>query len=152
MKLQAHLPTVSISERDLHVAMIALVSLFGAAVLVLALQSGGLLDNPLLEQQEMSPITGSQISAAHRVSLDLHLWSPPISPWKRFSVAHPLPATVASAQRFSIGSDARGAFKVAGDAALGDMLGQKETLPQLKPRSDRLLLMLMLFGLDKRRG
>ncbi len=49
MKLQAHLPAVSIGARDWRGAKIALVSLFGAAVLLLVLQSGVLLDNPLLE-------------------------------------------------------------------------------------------------------
>jgi hypothetical protein len=49
MKLQAHMPTFSIGARDWHAAMITLASLFGAAVLLLALQSGVLLNSPLLE-------------------------------------------------------------------------------------------------------
>lgn len=145
MKLQAHLPTFDIGPRDWHATMIALVSLFGAAVLLLALQASVLLNNPLLERLQTSPIQ-------HRVSLDLHLSNPPISPSEQFSVAHPLPASVASSQRFSIGLDARAGFEVSGDAALRNMLAEKGTVPQLKPRNDRLLLMLMLLRLDTRRG
>lgn len=152
MKRQAHLPIVTIGERDWHAAMIALVSLLGAAALLLTLQSGALLNNPLLGQLRTSPIIGPQISVAHPVSLDLHLWSPPISPWKRFSVAHPLPANVASSQRFSIGMDDRALFKTFGETALRDMLAEKATVPELKPRNDRLMLMLMLLRLDTRRS
>ena len=145
MKLQAHMPTFSIGARDWHAAMITLASLFGAAVLLLALQSGVLPNSPLLE--------GLQTSAVpHRVSLDLHLSHPPIGPWERFSVAHPLPGYVASSQRFSIGMDARAVFEASGDAALRNLLAEKGTVPRLKPRSDRLMLMLMLLGLDKRRS
>lgn len=145
MKLQAHLPTFGIGPRDWHAAMIALASLFGAAVLLLALQSGVLPNSPLLE--------GLQTPAVpHRVSLDLHLSHPPIRPWERFSVAHPLPANVASSQRFSIGMDARPVFEASGDAALRNLLAEKGTVPRLKPRSDHLMLMLMLLRLDRRRG
>jgi hypothetical protein len=145
MKMQAHLPTFGIGPRDWHAAMIALASLFGAAVLLLALQSGVVLSNPLLVRLQTSPIS-------HRVSLDLHLWNPPISPSERFSVAHPLPGNVASSQRLSIGMDARAVFGVSGDAVLRNMSAEKGTVPRLKPRSDRLMLMLMLLGLDKRRS
>src|ERR1039457_4872006 len=134
MKLQAHLPTFGIGPRDWHAEMIALVSLFGAAVLLLALQAGVLLNNPLLEGLQTSPIH-------HRISLDLHLSNPPISPAERFSVAHPQPANVASAQRFSIGMDARAVFEASGDVALRNLLAEKGTVPRLKPRSDRLMLM-----------
>jgi len=151
MKLEAHLPTVNIGARDWHAAMIALVSLFLAAVLLLALQSGVLLHNPLLERLQTSPTVRPQISVIHRVSLDLHLPNHPISPWKRFSVAHPLPANVASSQRFSIGINARVVFEAFGEAALADLLADERTMPQLKPRKDRLLLTLMLLGLDTRR-
>ncbi len=145
MKLQAHMPTFGIGPRDWHAAMIALASLFGAAVLLLALQSGVLPNSPLLEGLQTSPIP-------HRVSLDLHLWNPPISPSGRFSVAHPLPGYVASAQRFSIGMEARAVFEASGDAALRNLLAEKGTVPQVKPHSDRLILMLMLLGIDKRRS
>jgi len=152
MKLQAHLPTISIGAWDWHAAMIALASLFGAAMLLLALQWDMLLNNPLPDRMRTSPIAAPQISVPHRVPLGLHLSNHPISPWKRFSVAHPLPANVASAQRFSIGTDARGVFEVFGDAALRRISADENTLPQLKPRNDRLLLMLILLGLDTRRG
>jgi hypothetical protein len=139
------LPTFGIGPQDWHAAMIALISLFGAALLLLALQSGVVLSNPLLERLQTSPIS-------RRISLDLHLWNPPISPSERFSVAHPLSANVASSQRFSIGMHARAVFEVSGDAVLRNMSAEKETVPQVKPRSDRLMLMLMLLRLDTRRG
>jgi hypothetical protein len=154
MKLQAHLPTVSIGARDWRAAMIALVSLFGASMLLLALQSGVLLNNPLLERLGTSPIIHPHINVLnvpHRVSLDLHLWAHPSSPWERFSVAHSLPANVASSQRFSIGVEARVAFEVFGEAALGAMLADERTVRQFKPRRDRLLLMLMLLRLHTHR-
>lgn len=119
-------------------------------MLLLALQSGVLLNDPLLERLQTSPII-PQISVPHRVSLDLQLWNHPISSWKRFSVGHPLPANVASSQRFSIGMDARVVFEVFGAAALRDMLGEKGTVPQLKPRNDRLLVILMLLRLHTHR-
>ena len=148
MKLQAHLPTFSIGPRDWHAAMIALVSLLGAVVLLVSLQSGVLSNNLLF-----SPLqTSSTIGVPPRVSLDLHLWNPPIGSWERFSVAHPLPANVASSQQFSIAVGSRAVFAVFGEAALHNMLAQKEPVPQLKPRNDRLILMLMLLGLNKRRS
>ncbi len=147
MKLQAHLPD-SIGPRDLHAGMIALVSLFAAAVLLLALQSGTLLNNPLVERSQTSPT----ISTTHSVSLDLHLWNPPISPWERFSVGHPLPANAALSHQFSIGMDARAGFELSGDAAHRDILAEKGTVPEIKPRSNRLILMLMLLRLDTRRS
>lgn len=151
MKLRAHIP-VSIGTRIWHAAMIALGSFFGATVLLLALQSGVLLNNPLLERLRTSPIIRPQISVPHRVSLDLRLWNHPISPWKRFSVSHPLPANAASSQGFSIGTDARVVFGLFGDAALRGMSPGERTVRQLKPRNDRLLLILMLLRLDTRRS
>jgi hypothetical protein len=146
MKLQAHMPTFSIGPRDWHAAMIALVSLLGAVVLLVALQSGVLSNNLLF-----SPLqTWSIISVPHRVSLDFHLSNPPIGPWERFSVAHPLPANVASSQRFSIAMDSRALFEVFGEAALRNMSAEKGPVPQLKPRNDRLILMLMLLGVNTR--
>ena len=56
MKLQAHLPTFGIGPRDWHAAMNALASLFGAAVLLLALQSGVLPNSPLLEGLQTSAV------------------------------------------------------------------------------------------------
>jgi len=152
MKLQAHLPTASIGARDWHVAMVALVSLVGASVLLLALQSGFLLNNPLLDNLRMSPVAPPHISVSHRVSLDWHLLSLPVNSTGRFSVAHPLPANVGSSQRFSIGADARVAFEVFGEAARRDMLADEKTVQQLKPHNDRMLLMLMWFRLHTRRS
>ena len=152
MKLQAHLPTASIGARDWHVAMVALASLVGATVLLLAIQSGPLLNNPSFDRLLRLPIIHPDIRAAHRVSLDLRLLSNPINPTTPFSVAHPLPADVASSQRFSIGADARVAFEVFGEAARRDMLADEKTVQQLKPHNDRMLLMLMWFRLHTRRS
>jgi hypothetical protein len=151
MKQQAHLPTVSISARDSRAAMIALVSLVGAAVVVLAIESGALLNNSLLDRLRTSPNAPLHVTIAHRVSLDLHLLSNPNNPTRRFSVAHPPPANVASSQRFSIGADARAAFQVFGEAELRGMSADESTVRQLKP-NDRLMLMFMLLRLHPHRS
>jgi hypothetical protein len=151
MKLQAHMPTVSIAARDWRAAMIALVSLFAASVL-LTLQSGILLNNSLLDRLRTPPIAHPHIGVAHRASLDLHLWSPVISPSRRFSVAHPLPAYVALSQPFSIGLNSRAAFEVFGQAALRNMPADRGTTSQLKPSNDRMMLMLMLLRLHSHRS
>ena len=117
-------------------------------MLLLASQSGALLNNPSFERLQTSPI----ISVPDRISLDLHLWNPPISPWGRFSVAHQLPENTVLSQEFSIGMDERAVAEVFGDAALRGMLAEKGTVPQLKPRNDRLMLMLMLLRLGTRRS
>lgn len=152
MKLQAHIPAVSVGARDWRGAKIALVSLFGAAALLLILQSGVLLDNPVLEPLPKSSVAPPQISVAHRVSLNLHRNSDPADQWRRFSVAHPLPADVAWSQPFSIGIDERVAFEVFGEAALRDLLADGRSERQFRPRNDRMLLMLMWFRLHTRRG
>jgi hypothetical protein len=152
MKLQAHLPTVSIGARDWRAATIALASLCAASILILAIQSGFLLDNPLPQQQGTSPIARSHISVTHSVSLELHLLNYSINPARQFSVAHPLPAIVASPQRFSIGIDERAAFEAFGDAALRDMVVDKRAVRALNPHNDRLLLMLMLLRLHPHRS
>jgi hypothetical protein len=152
MKLQAHMPTVSVSARDLRAAKIALFSLFGAAALLLTLGSGVFLDNPRPEPLRKSSVAGPQISVAHRVSLDLHWGGDPVDQWRRFSVAHPLPAGVASSQRFSICTDQRVAFEAFGDAALRDLLADARSERQLRPHNDRMLLMLMWLRLHTRRG
>jgi hypothetical protein len=152
MKLQAHMPAVSVGAQDLRAAKIALVSLFVAAALVLTLQSGILLNNPLPEPLRKSSVAGPQISDAHRVSLDLHWGSDPVDQWGRFSVAHPLPANVALSQPFSIGIDERVAFEAFGDAALRDLLADNRPERQLRPHNDRMLLMLMLLRLHTRRS
>ena len=75
-----------------------------------------------------------------------------MSPWEQFSAAHPLPANAALSQQFSIGIDARVVFAAFGEAAHRDLLAEKGTVPELKPRDDRLILMWMLLHLDTRRG
>jgi hypothetical protein len=152
MKLQAHIPAVSVGARDWRAAKIALVSLLGAAALLLILQSGVLLDNPLFEPLPKSFVEPSQISDAHRVSLNAHWSSDRIDHWRRFSVAHPPPADVAWSQPFSIGIDERVAFEVFGEAALRDLLADERSERQLRPRNDRMLLMLMWFRLHTRSG
>lgn len=152
MKLQAHMPTVSLGARDLRAAKIALVSLFVAVALVLTVQSGILLNNPLPEPLRKSSVAAPQISVAHRVSLDLRWGGDPVDQWGRFSVAHPLPATVALSQPFSIGVDQRVAFEVFGDAALRDLLADERSERQLRPHNDRMLLMLMWLRLHTRRS
>ena len=151
MRPQAHIPTVSVGARDWRAVTIALVSLLGAAMLLVALESGILLNNSLFDRLRASPIASNHASFAHRVSLDLHLLSHPINPARRFSVAHPLPADVTSSLRFSVGSDARVAFEVFGETALNGMLADERTVRQLKPQNDRLLMMLMLMQLHQHR-
>ena len=151
MKLQAHLPTVSIGARDWHTATIALVALLGVSILLLVMESGGLLNNLLFERFRPSSMTHSNADVFHRVSLDIHSLSNPIDPMRRFSVAHQLPENVASSQPFSIGIDARVAFEVFGDSAQRDVLADENTVRQLQPRNDRLMLMLMLLRLHPHR-
>lgn len=151
MKPQAHIPTVSIRARDWHAAMIALVSLLGAAMLLMATQSGALLNNPLFDRLRTPPATRPHASALNRVSLDVHSLFTPIDPARRFSVAHQLPENVASSQPFSIGMDSRVAFEIFGETAHSELIADQSTLPQLKPRNDRLMLMLMLLRLHQRR-
>jgi hypothetical protein len=146
MKLQAHIPTVNLGTRDWRVAMIALISLFAASVL-LTLQSSVLLNNSLLDLLRTPPIARPHISVPRRASLDLHLWSPVLNPSRRFSVAHPRPANVASSQPYSIGIGARAAFEVFGEAALGALLADERPERQLRPHDDRILLMLMWLRL-----
>jgi hypothetical protein len=147
MKLQAHMPTVSIGARDWRAAMIALVSLLGVSALILMLRSGALVNNPLFERLGASPFAHPHISLPRRVSLDLHSLDYPIDAWRQFSVAHPLPANVTPSQRFSVGGEARIAFEVFGQTALRELLAKERTERQLKPSHDRLLLMLMLLRL-----
>lgn len=120
--------------------------------MLLILQSGVLLDNPLLQPLPKSSVEPPQISVAHRVSLNAHWRSDQIDHWRRFSVAHALPADVASSQPFSIGIDDRVAFEVFGEAALRDLLADERSERQLRPRNDRMLLMLMWFRLHTRRS
>ncbi len=43
-------------------------------------------------------------------------------------------------------------FDAFGETARRDMLAEKATVPQVKPRNDRLMLMFLLLRLDTRRG
>ena len=147
MKLQAHMPTVSIGARDWRPAMIALVSLLGVSALILVLRSGALVNNAFFERLGASPFAHPHISVPRRVSLDLHSWGHPIEAWRHFSVAHPLPANVTSSQRFSVGGEARIAFDVFGQKAIRNLLAKRRTERHLKPSNDRLMLMLMLLRL-----
>jgi hypothetical protein len=147
MKLQAHMPTVTIGARDWRAAMIALASLFGLSIIIVALRSGVLVNNPFFERLGASPLTRPHISVARRVSLDLHLFDHSVEAWRQFSVAHPLPANVTSSQRFSIGGEARIAFETFGDAAIRNLLAKERSQRQFKPRHDRLMIMLMLLRL-----
>jgi hypothetical protein len=151
MKVQAHLPAVAIGARNRRGAKIALVSLGVAALLLGAWKASGSLDNPILDALSISPIERSQISGAHRVSLDVHWLSLPADQSRRFSVAHPLPAEVASSQRYSIGADERAAFENFGEGALRELRGHERKAPQLKAGNNRLMLMLMLARLRPRR-
>jgi hypothetical protein len=150
MKLQAHLPSASIGARDWHAATIAWTALLGVSILLLVLESVGLLNNLLLEQFRPSSIRHPDIDAFYQVSLDIHSLSNPIDATRRFSVAHQLPENVASSQPFSIGSDARVEFEAFGESAQRDMLADEKTARQLKP-NDRLMLMLMLLRLHQHR-
>ena len=151
MKLQAHTPIVSIRARDWHAAMIALVSLLGAAMLLMATQSGALLNNPLFDRLRTPPGSLPKAPALNRVSLDVHSLFTPIDPARRFSVAHQLPENVASSQPFSIGMDSRVAFEIFGETAHSELIADQSTIPQLQPHNDRLMLMLMLLRLHQRR-
>jgi hypothetical protein len=147
MKLQAHMPSVSIGAREWRAVMIALVSLLGAVILLLALQSDLLLNNPLFERFRTPSMGRPQTGVSRRVSLDLHLLDYPIGALQKFSVAHSPPSNVAWSQRFSIGAGPRVAFEIFGDSALRQLLANERTERQLRPSHDRLLLMLMLLRL-----
>jgi hypothetical protein len=96
-------------------------------------------------------ITRLNAGLIHRVSLDPRLLSDANDPERRFSVAHPQPANVTSPQLFSIGTDARGAFEIFGETAHSELIADERTVPQLEPREDRLLMMLMLLQLHPHR-
>jgi hypothetical protein len=151
MKLQAHLPTVSGGARDWRAVTIALALLLAAAVLLLATESGALLNNPLLEHLRISSAGHHQVAGLNRVSLNIHPLNNPVDPTIRFSVAHPLPANVASSQPFSIGMESRLAFEVFGETAQSELVADERTLPELQQRNDRVMLMLMLLRLHQHR-
>src|SRR5260370_7062106 len=100
MKLQAQMPTVSIGAREWRTAMIALVSLLGAVILVLGLQSDLLLNNPLIERLR-TPLSGHPHSGvSRRVSLVLHLLDPSVGRARQRCVGAPPPANGPSVQPF----------------------------------------------------
>ena len=159
MKLRTHLSAVSIGARDWR-ATIAVGSLLGALVLILTVQSGVSFTNQSLDRLGASSSTAyhahlqkssmqPQNSSTRSVSLIVLSPDQPSG----FSVAHALPADVALSQRFSLGARARTAFEVFGERALRRMSANRRHERQLKPRHDRMMLMLMLFRLrDERRG
>jgi hypothetical protein len=147
MKLQTHIPTISIGARDGRAAIVALASLIAASMVLIGLQTSGLLNNPMLERLTPWSIARLNPGLIDRVSLDPRLLSDANNPARRFSVAHPQPADVTSSQRFSIGTDARGAFEIFGETANSELLADDRTVPQFEPRKDRLLMMLMLLQL-----
>ena len=151
MKLEAHLPAVAIGARNRRGAKIVLISLGVAALLLGAWKASGSLDNPMLDRHWIWSIEGPQISGAHTVSLGVPSFSLPPDQSRRFSVAHPLPAEVASSQRYSIGADERIAFENFGEAALREMQEHERRTSQFKPGNDRLMLMLMFARLRPRR-
>jgi hypothetical protein len=151
VKLQTHIPTVGIRVRDWRATMIALAALVAASMVLVGLQTIGLLNNPLLERAAPWSITHLHDASLHRISLDPRPLSDANNPARRFSVAHPQPANVTLAQLLSIGTDARGAFEMFGDSAHSAMLADDRTVPQFEPREDRLLMMLMLLQLHPHR-
>ena len=159
MKLRTHLSAVSIGARDWR-ATIAVGSLLGALVLILTVQPGVSFTNQSLDRLGASPSTeyngllekasrDPQNSSSHRVSLIVHSQDQA----EGFSVAHTLPAEVALSQRFSVGAEARAVFEVFGERALRRMSANRRHERELKPRGDRMMLMLMLLRLhDQGRG
>jgi hypothetical protein len=147
MKLQAHMPTVSIGAREWRAAMIALVSLLGVLILLLVSQSDLVLNNALLEGFRTPSIGRSDIGVSRRVSLDLHLLDYSLGGLQQYSVAHSPPANVAWSQRFSVASGPRVAFEIFGDSAIRQLVASEKTERQQRPTHDRLLLMLMLLRL-----
>jgi hypothetical protein len=157
MKAQAHLPAVTIGARGEWRAAIGVGSFLGALLLILAVQSGVLFSDPLLDGWEASPNpeyqVHSQNSSTRRVLLNVRSSNQAASPWSGFSVAHALPANVALSQRFSVGADARASFRGFGETALRKMLAKERAERQMRPAHDRLMLMLMLLRLHSdRRG
>jgi hypothetical protein len=149
MKLQAHLPIGGIGESHWSAAKIVFASLVGAAALVGTVESGVLLNNPLIDSLRMSSVEDRQIRGAHRVSLDLQMFSHSGDQLRRFSVAHKLPVGVATSQRFSIGADARVGFAAFGDAALRDLTSKKSA--RKFESNNQVVLMLMLARLRPHR-
>jgi len=128
--------------------MLALAGLVG---MLLVLESGLLHNNPLLKRLVPRSIIRSRDGVPDRVSLDLPLLSRSHNPARRFSVAHPPPANVTSPQLFSIALDSRTAFEIFGETAHSELIADERTMPEIQPRNDRLMLMLMLLRIHERR-
>jgi hypothetical protein len=148
MELKTHIPTKGSGAWGWRATMIALAALIGT---LLAVESGLLHNNPLLKRLVPRSIIRSRDGVSGHVSLDLHLLSPSNDPAKRYSVAHPPPANVTSSQLFSIALDSRVAFEVFGETAQSELIADERTVPEIQPRDDRLMLMLMLLRLHERR-
>jgi hypothetical protein len=148
MELKTHIPTKGIGAWGWRATMLALAALVG---MLLALESGLLHNNPLFKRLVPRSIIRSRDGIPDRVSLDLHLLSPSDDPARRFSVAHPLPANVTSSQLFSIALDSRTAFEIYGETAHSELIADERTVPEIQPRNDRLMLMLMLLRIHERR-
>ena len=148
MELKTHIPAKGIGAWGWRATMLALAALIG---ILLALESGLLHNNPLFKRLVPRSIIRSRDGVPDRVSLDLHLLGPSNDPAGRFSVAHPLPANVTSPQLFSIALDSRVAFEIYGETAHSELIADETTVPELQPRNDRLMLMLMLLRLHEHR-
>jgi hypothetical protein len=148
MELKTQIPAKGIGRRGWSATMIALAALIG---MLLALESGLFHNNPLFKRLVPRSIIRSRDGVPDRVSLDLPLLSHSDNPARRFSVAHPLPANVTSPQLFSIALDSRVAFEIYGETAHSELIADERTVPELQPRNDRLMLMLMLLRLHERR-
>ena len=148
MELKTQIPAKGIGTRGWSAAMLALAALVG---MLLALESGLFHNNPLFKRLVPKSIIRSRDGVSDQASLDLHLMSPSSNPAGRFSVAHPLPADVTSPQLFSIALDSRVAFEIYGETAQSELIADERTVQDLQPRSDRLMLMLMLLRLHQHR-
>jgi hypothetical protein len=148
MELKTHIPAKGSGARGWRATMLALAPLIGT---LLAVESGVLHNNPLLKRLVPRSITSSRDGVTDHVSLDLHLLSPSNDPTRRFSVAHPLPANVTSSQLFSIALDSRTAFEIYAETAHSELIADERTVPEIQPRNDRLMLMLMLLRMHERR-
>jgi hypothetical protein len=148
MTPKTHIPTKDSGARGWRATMLALAALIG---ILLALESGMFHNNPLFKRLVPKSIIRSRDGVSDRVSLDLHLLSPSNSPVRRYSVAHPPPANVTSSQLFSVALDSRTAFEIYGETADSELIIDERTVPEIQPRNDRLMLMLMLLRIHEHR-
>jgi hypothetical protein len=148
MELKTHIAAKGSGAQGWGATMLALGALVG---MLLALESGLLHNNPFFKRLVPSSVIRSRDGVPDRVSLDLHLLSPSNDPARRYSVAHPLLANVTSSQLFSIALDSRTAFEIYGETAHSELIADERTAPEIQPRNDRLMLMLMLLRIHERR-